>query len=98
MAMNKNERLQIADLLRQGFTESRKSDAGNMAVFYDAHNMMVYAGIIQEWPLISLLILNGAKSKSRIRRRNRSQARRLNSFHRLSGETILQRNLHLFTR
>ena len=52
MAMNKNERLQIADLLRQGFTESRKSDAGNMAVFYDAHNMMVYAGIIQEWPLI----------------------------------------------
>jgi hypothetical protein len=52
MAMTLTERLQIEHLLPLGFVESDQPTAGNMAVFYDEKDTMVYAAIIGEWPAI----------------------------------------------
>lgn len=52
MVMSSQERDQVKALLRLGFKESTQPDAGNMAVFYDESDRMIYAGIIKEWPII----------------------------------------------
>lgn len=51
MVMSRNERLTIAKLLEK-FIESASPTMGNMAVFYDDNETMLYAGIIKEWPII----------------------------------------------
>lgn len=51
MVMSVQERGQIKELLHH-FLESDQPEKGNMAVFYDENDTMIYAGIIQAWPLI----------------------------------------------
>jgi hypothetical protein len=51
MTMNLNERQQVKTLLR-AFDETGEPLPGNMAVFYDQSDVMVYAGIIEDWPFI----------------------------------------------
>jgi hypothetical protein len=51
VAMNSQERAQVQELLGHCL-ESDQPEQGNMAVFYDDNDSMVYAGIIKAWPEI----------------------------------------------
>ncbi len=52
MTMSSEERRKIKGLIDGGFIESDSPTIGNMALFYDEHDIMVYAGIIENWPTI----------------------------------------------
>jgi hypothetical protein len=51
MVMDSDERRTMNDLLSR-FQESDTPQPGHIAVFYDDKDTMLYAGIIEEWPMI----------------------------------------------
>jgi hypothetical protein len=53
MAMSLNDRIRMWKLLRQSYKPCDRPDPGTMAIFFDEHQMMVYAGVVLNWPLIT---------------------------------------------
>ena len=51
MTMKLDERLQMQALLKR-LLEAKEPLPGNMAVFTDEQEKILYAGIISEWPMI----------------------------------------------
>ena len=52
MAMSLKERTQKWKLLRRDYTVCNQPSSGNIAIFFDEHHLMAYAGVVNKWPLI----------------------------------------------
>ena len=52
MAMSLKERMQKWKLLRRNYTSCNQPSPGNIAIFFDEHHSMAYAGVVIKWPLI----------------------------------------------
>jgi hypothetical protein len=51
MVMNRDERLKMQQLLDR-ILESNTPTQGNIAVFLDEQDTLLYSGMISEWPMI----------------------------------------------
>jgi hypothetical protein len=63
-------------LLDRDFIETSKSTMANVAVFYDENDVMLYSGIIREWPIIIATDEEWRSVQELDTRRRRSQVRR----------------------
>ena len=52
MAMMLKERIQKWKLLRRDYTSCNQPFPGNLAIFFDEHRSMAYAGVLLKWPLV----------------------------------------------
>ena len=52
MAMSLKERIQKWELLKRDYTSCNQSSPGNLAIFFDEHHSMAYAGVVLKWPLV----------------------------------------------
>ena len=52
MAMSLKESMRNWRLLRRDYTSCNQPSPGNIAIFFDEHHAMAYAGVVLKWPLV----------------------------------------------